>query len=74
MPSLLNIDDSFKGVFLSRGVQQPAGVEGKLLGHSMAAMAEYIICKLWCRLGYTLSLQCILVPTQVLSLLGLLMI
>ena len=70
VPSLVYIDESFNGEHTS---QTGAVLEGgeRPGGYKRAEVAVYVMCELWCRLGYTLSLgNSVLVPTQMLRFLG----
>ncbi len=67
VPTLAYIDDSFNAEFR---VDEEVTCDGRR--HS-ARKAVYVMCDLWCRLGYTLSLsKSVLIPTQVLRFLGML--
>lgn len=69
VPNVVYIDDSFN-TELVKGAPN-VGVQGVEGGYVAAARAVYIMCELWTRLGYTLSLhKSVLVPTRVLRFLG----
>ncbi len=74
VPSLVYLDDSLNTELTSMrdGTKIPEG-EGGDKGFARASVAIYIMCELWCRLGYTLSLhKSVLVPSRVLRFLGML--
>ncbi len=71
VPNLAYIDDSLNAEF-SQVTCTQGQAEAIYGGDPQAASkAAYIMCDLWCRLGYTLSLdKSVLIPTQVLKFLG----
>ena len=74
VPTLVYIDDGFNSEATSNSVPADGiGCQSKLEGYHREELAVYVMCGLWCRLGYTLSLsKSVLVPTQVLRFLGML--
>ena len=72
VPSLIYIDDGLNTEHNGEGSQLQLSGD-KTGGFAQAELAVYMMCELWCRLGYTLSLsKSVLVPTQVLRFLGML--
>lgn len=69
VPCLVYIDDSLNEELCGKGASAANSGER----YHRAEQAVYVMCQLWTRLGYTLSLnKSVLIPTQVLRFLGML--
>lgn len=74
VPNLVYIDDNMNTEHNTKGEEpEEETIGAHTAGYARAVRAVYIMCELWCRLGYTLSLsKSVLIPTQILRFLGLL--